>query len=279
MTDPTTKMGDIANTHGLVQNYGIAHCNAVWRLRCNWNVRQIFARLWGTNDLLSSFDGISYMLPSYYDRGNNWAHVDQSIGRLGLECIQGYVSCTDASDLRTGSLAIIPGSHKKMKALGKAFPSRTRDSADWVKFTNEEMESMGYSDASLVRVHSKKGDLVCWRSDAIHQSKPPPKNVVRRPRVAVFTSYQPRKLIDRQRLEKKRDAFAKFRMTSHWAASRFKLFPQKPREYGGVKRGKMNEPRNDRVDSPAVTELAGVAPLNTQTLWKKQPLLNFVNNK
>ena len=59
--------------------YGIAHEDWVWETRSAPGVREAFAKLWGTDELITSFDAASIMLPHRIDviNGGKWEHVDQ----------------------------------------------------------------------------------------------------------------------------------------------------------------------------------------------------------
>jgi len=52
------------NIHGIVQQSEVGHQSFVWRVRKHPDVRRVFESFYGTNALLSSFDGVSIMRPS-----------------------------------------------------------------------------------------------------------------------------------------------------------------------------------------------------------------------
>ena len=57
---------------------------------------QIFQHLWGTTELLSSFDSINVLRPgSHVVSTDDWLHCDQAPHRKGLACIQGLVNMVD----------------------------------------------------------------------------------------------------------------------------------------------------------------------------------------
>lgn len=67
---------------------------------------QVFEALWGTNELLSSFDSINVTPPSAktgtpHDT-SSWIHVDQAPLRRGFFCVQGIVNMTDVGPDTTG---------------------------------------------------------------------------------------------------------------------------------------------------------------------------------
>ncbi len=59
---------------------------------------QVFEGLWGTNELLSSFDSINILKPGQHESSTDgWLHVDQAPIRKGVACIQGLVNMVDVS--------------------------------------------------------------------------------------------------------------------------------------------------------------------------------------
>ena len=86
----------------------------MWRARALPRVRDAFAAIWGTHDLLTSFDGANVFRP-WNDRpewrtDGGWYHVDQGTAKQGCHCVQGLLTLTDAS-YHTGGLVVVPGSH------------------------------------------------------------------------------------------------------------------------------------------------------------------------
>lgn len=62
-----------------------------------------FEKLWGTNELLVSFDTINLTLPNAGSMGGSkpWPHVDQAPERKGLSCVQGIINRTLRSPILT----------------------------------------------------------------------------------------------------------------------------------------------------------------------------------
>lgn len=78
----------------------LSSCNALqcverWALSQELPQLQVFEKLWGTNELLSSFDSINCLPPSTAmgvpNDQSSWLHADQAPLRRGFFCIQ--VSC------------------------------------------------------------------------------------------------------------------------------------------------------------------------------------------
>ena len=78
--------------HGaILPSYGVGHSAAQWYIRDIPKVKQAFARVWDSDDLLVSFDGVTIWRPWTYNsnwrtnEGNSWLHIDQHpIGRPAL---------------------------------------------------------------------------------------------------------------------------------------------------------------------------------------------------
>ena len=67
--------------------------------------------LWGTNELLSSFDSINVTAPSAksgvgHDT-RSWLHVDQAPLRRGFFCVQGIVNMVDVGPDTTGGVLFV----------------------------------------------------------------------------------------------------------------------------------------------------------------------------
>jgi hypothetical protein len=236
-------------------------------------VADVFAALYGDNDLLVSFDGVCFMPPEDRNSGRTWLHVDQSHRRRGLCCIQGYVNLTPAEDERTGSLAVVPGSHLKHGEFGVAHPRALENGKDWFKFDGEaERASLG--DEPVTRVHGGVGSLVLWDSRTAHQAMEPPKSVAAaRERCVVYVCYQPRAWCSEANLRKKSAAFDAYRMTTHWPASKIELFPLTWRTWGKPVPPQQRAPPRDRQETPRMLELAGKTPLTTRARHRTPQLL------
>ena len=68
---------------------------------------QVFEALWGTNELLSSFDSINILKPGQHESSQDgWLQVDQAPLRRGVACIQGLVNMVDVGP-ETGIQSLI----------------------------------------------------------------------------------------------------------------------------------------------------------------------------
>lgn len=241
-------------------------------MRQNPKVIAKFARIYGDTDLLCSFDGVCIMQPWHRFGTASWAHMDQSSKITERSCIQGYVNLTDSSTDATGSLYVIPRSHLKFGAFFDAFPEmREASKSDWCKL--QSPEQVAFFGADAVRVHGGVGSLVLWDSRTVHQNIPPAAGTEAQKRFVVYTSYQPRVCISAANLAKKQQAFLNYRLTTHWSASKIRLFGAKPRTYGQPM--KEFTVVRDRKETPRMLELAGITPMRSQVRTVTSPALSF----
>lgn len=220
---------------GLLQHYRIGHSKFVWDLRTEEAVIEIFSLIWGTEDLLVSFDGACLAKPSRNEttmQADSWAHLDQGPKRAGnFECVQGLMTFSEAGP-GLGGLVVYSKSHKLHKEFFEAFPklAKKTGNSDWCKF--EEKHRQWYFDHGAVEEQpaAPPGSVILWDSRTVHWAARPSKGQTHC-RMAVYLCYVPRSHAIRKDLEKKRKAFEDRRMTSHWPAQP-RLFPKQPRTYG-----------------------------------------------
>ena len=57
----------LAHIHGIIKSYGVGHWLSLWLARVHPAIRGLFAALYGTEDLIVSFDG------------GNWLQVNPTV--------------------------------------------------------------------------------------------------------------------------------------------------------------------------------------------------------
>ena len=220
----------------LIQHHGVGHAQFVWDLRQNPKIIKIFSDIWGTNNLLTSFDGISFHLPpektnrGYY-RGNAWFHTDQSYTRPDFECIQSWVTAYDVNE-GDATLCFLENSNNYSSKFGKQF--NVTDTSNWYKL-NEDEKDFYINDCKCEPkcIKCPTGSMVFWDSRTIHCGKESDKNRAKSNfRCVVYICMMPKEGVDSKVLQNRKKAFDEKRLTSHWP-NRFKLFPKTPRTYGG----------------------------------------------
>ncbi|KAJ5107230.1 Phytanoyl-CoA dioxygenase [Penicillium angulare] len=194
--------------------YSVAHEKFMWEARMEPKVLEAFAKIWGTDELLVSFDGLNVTLPNKPAR-TPWPHVDQSPFRRGLHCIQGIINLSHAGP-EDGSLILLP----KSNALSDEFFDTQVDPSTWQErdfrfFSEEEMEWYHARGVKPMKVFAEPGDLILWDSRTAHWGgEPTPQsNTIR---TVIYASFSPASLASKESLKRKKEAFESFRATAHW---------------------------------------------------------------
>jgi ectoine hydroxylase-related dioxygenase (phytanoyl-CoA dioxygenase family) len=139
-------------------------------------VLEAFAHLWGTSDLLVSFDGMNITLPSpLQTKSSPWPHVDQSPTRRGLQCVQGILNLAPNGP-DDGGLLVYAGSHALNEQFFETHNVQERPtwgSGDWFGFTETEVEWYTKRGCELRKVCAEPGDLIVWDSRTVHFNETP----------------------------------------------------------------------------------------------------------
>eukprot|EP00929_Paragymnodinium_shiwhaense_P008581 TRINITY_DN112539_c0_g1_i1.p1 TRINITY_DN112539_c0_g1~~TRINITY_DN112539_c0_g1_i1.p1 ORF type:complete len:471 (+),score=70.45 TRINITY_DN112539_c0_g1_i1:160-1413(+) len=215
-------------SNGILGTAGFAHSEVCWKTRLLPGVQEAFAALWGTRDLLASFDGGSVFRPwaqrPDWKTEGSWWHVDQNpflTGRKGRTCVQGFVTYTDATPA-TGGLCVIPGSHKVHEDFCERACGRQLSSDFIMVLAGDPALRAGSK-----LVCAKAGDLVLWDSRCIHCNTPgeqseglkPNSGTDGAPELLRFVSYvcmTPASWASRDVLEKRKQAYIRNLCTDHW---------------------------------------------------------------
>jgi hypothetical protein len=198
--------------------YSVAHEKFMWDARMEPGVLATFATLWGTLDLLVSFDALNVTFPNRKDKPKRapWPHIDQSPLRKGLQCAQGIINLS-SSGPEDGGLLVYPGSH----ALSEEFFETQTDKKTWevrdsYGFTPEQVQWFTDRGIETHKVCAEPGDLIIWDSRTIHWGTEPTEkgDTIR---TAIYASYAPAALASAETLEKKAKVFRAWETTTHWA--------------------------------------------------------------
>ncbi|CAF4315567.1 unnamed protein product, partial [Rotaria magnacalcarata] len=214
-------------SHGVISGLGIGQSELLWSVRSNRQVKNIFARLWNTRQLLVSFDGCGvfrdWRYNSTWKTNGGWNHVDQN-PKLKPDrcCIQGIVSLTDQNE-RIGGLIVYPRTHLRFTELCDV----TKTSKDFVQVPSDHaIMDQGRTRGKLV--HCRAGDLILWDSRLVHCNSPATAIEERRPnepvdllRIAVYVSMGPTAFVHSQTLdefrEKRKQMVENNYTTTHWS--------------------------------------------------------------
>ncbi|KAI5477301.1 hypothetical protein MNV49_006522 [Pseudohyphozyma bogoriensis] len=207
----------IITEKGMILHYGISHEDFVWRIRSEPGVVAAFEKVYGTEDLIASFDVVNIQFPNRRDAPENkkWAHQDQDPERPGFRCLQGLVNLNPCGP-EDGGLVVMPGAHKISAEYHDAFRSEERL---W-QWTNEWY---GYKETGLAwlkergyefkKVDLAPGDLVIWDSRVPHYNVAPKGDQIR---MATYTCFAPVSTATKEDLVRKKEAFESAIGSSHW---------------------------------------------------------------
>lgn len=246
---------DLFPHHSMLnQHWGVGHAQFAWDARQNPKLVEPFAQLWGTDDLLVSFDGSSFHLPpevtkkGWY-RSRSWLHTDQRPSDSTFQCVQSWVT---PLEVRPGdaTLTFLRGSHKFHAEFAQRF-GHTGVKSDWHMLEGQEEHDFFLKEKNCEHmcIACPAGSLVFWDSRLMHAGiealgdRPVP-NI----RMAIYLCYVPRQRATPKQLEKKKKALQELRTTSHWP-EKAKLFGKFPQTYGKPL------PVVKPIDPPKLTEL------------------------
>ena len=227
-TNPTTWEDDRWPTcaHGaILPSYGIGHSQAQWFVRGVPNVKKAFAKIWETEELLTSFDGVSLWRPWNInpdwktESGQSWFHIDQHpISKPGKHCVQGLVNLLPTSE-QIGGNVVIPKSHKFFENIPNEYEERLARlplNIDHFRFPNDAPK---LTSEKAVMCHMEPGDMLLWDSRTIHCSNSGSKlaegtnSLIR---AASLICMMPKHLTSEDILEKRREAVDKVISTTNW---------------------------------------------------------------
>eukprot|EP00005_Dracoamoeba_jomungandri_P001157 CAMPEP_0174259448 /NCGR_PEP_ID=MMETSP0439-20130205/8268_1 /TAXON_ID=0 /ORGANISM="Stereomyxa ramosa, Strain Chinc5" /LENGTH=337 /DNA_ID=CAMNT_0015343337 /DNA_START=57 /DNA_END=1070 /DNA_ORIENTATION=+ len=159
--------------NGIFGSHGFPHSPFCWNTRTLPAVKTAFAAIWGTDDLIVSFDGGNAFRPwkhnPYWLTDGGWWHVDQNSCNYESKrvCVQGLVTYYDATP-ESGGLCVIPKSHLKHDEVC-ATSSSAKLGTDFVPL---EMSSSLLQNNDGILVCAKAGDMLLWDSRTVHCNTP-----------------------------------------------------------------------------------------------------------
>lgn len=222
-----------SSIRGIYQQYALGQSAAAWTIRQHPKVHEVFSKLLGSEDLVTSIDGVCVMPPPEargvgFDNGKRWYHFDQG-KTLGRRCVQGFVAVTESA-AEDGTLVVLEGSHLYHSEFMTKFGAAHAKSGDWIKFNEEELKWLqDKPGVKEVRVAAPLGSLVLWDSRTGHCNAYAMANREHsdRFRMVVYCCQQQLPQVQKERnkmLAKKRKVFHENRVTSHWPLNS-KVFP------------------------------------------------------
>eukprot|EP00299_Pterocystis_sp_00344_P006068 c17829_g1_i1.p1 GENE.c17829_g1_i1~~c17829_g1_i1.p1 ORF type:complete len:329 (-),score=50.83 c17829_g1_i1:43-1029(-) len=217
---------------GIFFSHGIGQSEFLWFLRGLPAVKKAFAQVWGTDDLITSFDGANAFRPWSVDPDwrtmGSWYHTDQNgITKPGLHMVQGLVSLYD-STAETGGFVAVPQSQQHHRQVCER-AGATEKTHDFVKMVPNDPVLNLCPPPSLIC--ARAGDLILWDSRTIHCNCPgivPPTSTFARIRsyfrpaqvdllrLVGYICMCPRSAAPPEVLEERKNAFKNQVTTNHW---------------------------------------------------------------
>ncbi|KAL5341452.1 phytanoyl-CoA dioxygenase [Aspergillus crustosus] len=220
ISDPTTWTAENLPVHSPINTfskYAVNHERFIWDIRLEPGVLEVFEKIWGTDELLVSFDALNVTFPNRRDvkPREPWEHVDQSPVRRGLHCVQGIVNLSKSGP-DDGGLVVYPGSHKLIEAF---FETQTEKNT-WIEQDNYRLtqdQLSWFTDKGIkpLKVCAEPGDLIIWDSRLIHYGSEPTSksNMIR---TVLYAAYAPARFATEEQLALKKAVFERFEGTTHW---------------------------------------------------------------
>ncbi|KAJ6079960.1 hypothetical protein N7467_009713 [Penicillium canescens] len=244
--------------------YGSPHEKMAWEARTEPKVMEIFEKLWETNELISSFDGMNISLPRRKDLNwSPWPHCDQNQNRKGMQAVQGLLNYAPNGP-NDGGLMFMKGSsklfdeffkHKRESFDHEDAPPPEIEFMDLVLFSQKDVKWLEEQGCELIKVNMEPGDFVLWDSRTMHYARLPEGNQIRHVQYICMT---PRRFATSEALELKKQCFESFTGATHWPHCNIRPTKEKPIHDGKVCPKDRNEPFEKPEVTDTVLKLAGV---------------------
>ncbi|EGP86303.1 unnamed protein product [Zymoseptoria tritici ST99CH_3D1] len=207
---------------GMYFSYCSSHEKFVWEARLEPKVQQVFQQLWGTDELLSSFDGMNITLPRQKDlTWSPWPHCDQSPERKGMQCVQGLLNY-QPNGPNDGGLIVMKGSSKLFDQFfaekreqddHEDKPPEEANFKDLFIFREQDVQWFKDHGCELVKVNMEPGDMAVWDSRTMHYACFPQGDLIRHVQYVCMT---PAKFAKPDDLKLKGELFKRWQGTTHW---------------------------------------------------------------
>ncbi|KAJ9113566.1 hypothetical protein QFC20_001917 [Naganishia adeliensis] len=244
----------LINEKGMAINYAAPHEDFVWQVRSEPGVVSAFEKVYGTKDLIVSFDAINVTFPNRTDikKPEAWPHQDQNPEKPDFKVLQGLVNLLPNGP-NDGGFIVCRGGHRLSEEYHKEFKRRGEKrmpawTPEWYGFPEEGMEWLKEKGCEWVKLCAEPGDLIVWDSRAPHYNVPPTSDQAR---MAIYTCFMPVSDATQEDLIKKKDAFERRVGTTHWPNAKHVGTNE------AMRNGEHHGPRRDRpYKEPKLTERA-----------------------
>lgn len=197
----------------MIQRPHMGHSKVMWNMRLNPNLRHVFETCWDTQDLISSFDGLTSRDAGVSRSFTIGWHVDQdSRHGKGLQCVQGLVAILP-SNKDSGSTSLLKGSHLVHETLSNRYEDR---GDEWESFMVPNKNKI-FSSCEIISPNLEAGDLLLWDSRCLHKVAAP-ESPMTHPRMVAYVSMMPAWKASAKTLRDRKLAYETGILTTHWAS-------------------------------------------------------------
>lgn len=208
---------------GFLLSHGLPHSKTCWNLRSLPSVKQAFAKIWDTENLVVSMDLMIGWRP-WWVKGVNIEkprveriHVDQNpVSKKGFRCVQGMLVLRDVT-LETGGLQVVPRTNtdEVQAELAERYPNPMHD---FVQLRLKDPYILNNAGRLLL---AKAGDFILWDSRTIHggfvgTGSKSRTDEPRLARLAQTICMVPAKTCKKKTRKHRWNMFNKGRATTHW---------------------------------------------------------------
>lgn len=258
----------------LYKHWGLSQSQYLWdHVRSDPDIIDCFSKVWDTEELICSFDGISFHLPGElcgedFFQKKHWYHFDQSYNDTQFKSVQGLVNMFDTNE-GDATLTAFLKSHQYFDEYGRemiaaferenpSLPEKKIEEKFKLNFNRtDNLDYFRSRGCHEVRIECPKGSLVLFDSRTLHQGSQPLKD---RPEPNIrCVSYVCMTPIDKIReyayskkvfINRSLKAVEELRTTSHWPQYR-KLETKLPSSRYGPK---VEDPGFIYPDPPTLNE-------------------------
>ena len=161
------------NGRGVHHRYGAGHHPVAWRARTHPSVLKAFEIIWGTEELVCSFDGIGFMRPPEVVRALGeqrepaglWPHVDHDEGGEPVELVQGFLNLYDSGPDDGGLVQWLGSGPDHPHGWPERLTGNLKDARIFGRFDAGALEESGYR---KIKACGPAGTLFLWMSTQIH---------------------------------------------------------------------------------------------------------------
>ncbi|CAD6563606.1 MAG: hypothetical protein TREMPRED_000009 [Tremellales sp. Tagirdzhanova-0007] len=243
---------------GLYNRHGSGHEQFAWDIRSEPGLIETFAKIWGTDELLVSFDGVNVSLPfekdDLVDRAP-WPHVDQSPLRRFKHCVQGIMNLYENGP-NDGGLMVLEGSFGLYNAFFESHeddaPPGGWDEKDSYRFDEKQLRWFYDRGCTWRKIEAEAGDVILWDSRCIHYGAAAEASS---PRIATYVCYKPARDATSEIQQVRRLAMGNYDNTSH---DPIMCRPTGSRINGVLTKDEQLRPRTLPVLSQRAKQLAGL---------------------